>query len=189
MDSERGNRTPYPHHERDGADASEHHRDLGQSWADLVEKRIRAAQERGEFSNLPGSGQPLQPDVNPLAGDRTLAYSILKANRVAPPEIELGREVDADHSRAEAVVAALRRRRDDLLSRRVGPFLSERRAYNVLRANSEARYAAMLRAANSAALTLNITAPSALHRSVVDIEERLVAFRQEFPPLAERSQL
>jgi DnaJ family protein C protein 28 len=150
-----------------------------------VEEQIREAQARGDFDHLPGSGKPLQLDVNPWAGDRALAYSLLKGNQIAPPEIERGREVDAEHARAAGVVAALRRRRDDLARRRMPPFPSERRAYNILRASTEARYAEILRAANSKALSLNISAPTPLHRPLVDVEARLRAFREEFPPLAE----
>ena len=160
-------------------------KDARRFWADLAEERIRAAQERGEFDNLPGSGKPLHLDVNPWAGDRALAYSILKANGIAPPEIERSREVDAERARADALVAALRRRRDDLASRRVPPFPSERRAYDILRVQTEARYAEVLRAANSKALALNISAPPPLHRPIVDVEARLRAFREEFLPLAE----
>jgi DnaJ family protein C protein 28 len=156
-----------------------------QPWADIVEEQIRAAQARGEFDNLPGSGRPLQLDVNPWTGDRALAYSLLKAHHIAPPEIERGREVDADRAQADALVAALRRKRDNLAGRRVPPFASERRAYNVLRENTEARYTALLRAANSKALALNISAPAPLHRPLLDVEARLRAFREEFPPLAE----
>ncbi len=130
-------------------------------------------------------GRPLRLDVNPWAGDRALAYSILKANHVAPPEIERGHEVDADRAQAEALVAALRRRCGDLARRRIPPFASERRAYNILRENTEARYGALLCAANSKALALNIIAPAPLHRALMDVEARLRAFREEFPPLAE----
>jgi DnaJ family protein C protein 28 len=170
---------------RANVDQSGRAKDARHFWAGVAEEQIRAAQERGEFDNLPGSGKPLQLDVNPWAGDRALAYSLLKANGIAPPEIERGREVDAEHARADALMAALRRRRDDLASRRVSPFPSERRAYNILRVQTEARYAEILRAANSKALALNISAPAPLHRPIVDVEARLHAFHEEFPPLAE----
>ncbi|HEY7783028.1 MAG TPA: DUF1992 domain-containing protein [Ktedonobacterales bacterium] len=150
------------------------------SWSDYIEEQIRSAQERGEFRNLEGHGKPLQLDENPWAGERAMAYRLLKANNVAPPEIEAGRAVDDDLARAESALATLRQRRDDLLGRRAA-FPSERRAYEILRSKTEMRYAEALRAANSKILSLNIIAPAALHRRVIDVEARLRAFHEEFP--------
>jgi DnaJ family protein C protein 28 len=174
-----------PARRRERADPLRRAKDARQFWAGVAEEQIRAAQERGEFDNLPGSGKLLQLDVNPWAGDRALAYSLLKANGIAPPEIERGREVDAERAQADALMVTLRHRRDDLAVRRVPPFLSERRAYNILRGQIETRYAEILRTANSKALALNISAPAPLHRPIEDVEARLRAFREEFPPLAE----
>lgn len=168
-----------------GPEPSQGRKDQRQSWQSYVDEQIRDAQERGEFTNLPGTGRPLQFDVNPLAGNRALAYSLLKANGVAPREVALGGEIDEDVARAEAMVAELRWRRDQLKQRRLPPFPSERRAYNVLRGKVEARYEEALKAINSKTLTLNITAPMAMHRRMLDIEARMRAFREEFPPLAE----
>lgn len=154
-------------------------------WMDMVEEQIREAQERGAFDNLSGAGKPLVIDENPEAGAKALAYSLMKANNVAPPEIALGREVDEDLARAEALVAALGRRRDHLIRRRIPAFASERRAYDALRTRTERQVAETLRAAHSKVLSLNIIAPGALHRPLVDVEARLTAFRAEFPPLAE----
>jgi DnaJ homolog subfamily C member 28 len=160
-------------------------KDPRQSWSSYVEEQIRAAQERGAFDNLPGAGKPLQLDENPFAGERALAFSLLKSHQLAPREVELAREVDEERRHAEEIVAALRQRRDYLAGRQLAPFPSERRAYNVLRTRTQERYAEALRAVNAKTLSLNITAPSALHRRIIDVEERLRAFRAEFLPLAE----
>jgi DnaJ family protein C protein 28 len=155
-----------------------------QPWSDFIEEVIRAAQERGAFANLAGAGKPLNLDGNPYAGDRALAFSLLESNDLAPREIELGHEIDAELARAEAIVVALRRRTHDLAQRRLPPFASERRAYNVLRSKSQSRYVEALRAVNSRILSLNIMAPPAMHRRIVDVEARMRAFQAEFPPLA-----
>lgn len=168
-----------------GPEPSTGRKDQRESWQSYIEKQIRAAQERGEFANLPGAGRPLELDVNPFAGDRALAYSLLKANGVAPREVALGREVDEDLARAEAIVGDLRRRRDQLARRLLPPFPSERRAYNVLRGKCEVRYEEALKTINSKILSLNIAAPTALHRQLLDVEARMRAFAEEFPPLAE----
>lgn len=171
-----------PNHEHD-TPASVPPKPRRRAWADIVEERIREAQQRGEFTNLPGAGKPLVIDENPWAGERALAYSLLKANKVAPREIALGREVDDELAAADALVSGLRRRRDHLARRRLPVFASERRAYNILREKTEARYAEALRAVASKVLSLNISTPTALHRPLVDIDARLAAFRAEFPPL------
>jgi hypothetical protein len=151
---------------------------------DIVEQRIQEAQEEGKFDNLSGAGKPLRLDENIWAGDRAMAYHLLKSNDVAPQELERGREIDHELARAEEPVRMLRFRRDTLRARR-NVFASDRRAYNALRAATERRYTEALRDINSKVLSLNIIAPPALHRRLIDVELRLAAFREEFPPLDE----
>ncbi len=158
-------------------------RDPLRRWRDRVEEELAEARERGEFENLPGAGKPLALDTNPFAGGKALAYSLLKTNNLAPPEIERGKEIDADLARADAMLAALRRRRDAVRYRVGKAFTSERRAYNTARDNTELRYGEALRAASSKILSLNIVAPAALHRRPIDVESRLAQFRDEFPRL------
>jgi hypothetical protein len=152
-------------------------------WPTVVEQQIEEAQARGDFDNLQGAGQPLRLDKNIYAGDKALAYSLLKNNDLAPPEIERGKEIDAELERADALLASLRRQRDNPRLKRGSAFASERRAYNVLRDKTEARYAGALRGINSKILSLNIVAPAALHRRLIDIDARLRAFAEEFPRL------
>lgn len=158
-------------------------RDPLRRWQDRVEEELAEARERGDFDNLQGAGKPLAHDTNPFAGDKALAYSLLKTNNLAPPEIERGKEIDAELARADAMLATLRRKRDAARYRVGKMFAAERRAYNISRNNTEARYADALRAVNSKILSLNIVAPAALHRRLIDVERRLEQFRDEFPPL------
>jgi len=151
---------------------------------DLIEELLDEARRRGDFDNLDGSGKPLELEKNVYAGDKALAYSLLKQNQMAPPEIERGKEIDAELARAEQLLERLRHQRDLLRTRLGTAFASERRAYNVLCDSSEASFAELLRGVNSKILSLNIVAPGALHRRSIDVEARLRAFREEFPPLA-----
>jgi len=60
----------------------------------LVEARIREAEARGAFDNLPGAGKPLPPD--PLAGlpyDERMAALIQRMAGSAPEEVELIRDI------------------------------------------------------------------------------------------------
>ena len=152
-------------------------------WADLVEERLSEAFERGDFDNLETKGKPLAIDQNPYAGDRALAYSLLKNNNFAPPEIERGKEIDSDIKRAEDILATLRRHRSTLGERVSHP--DARRAYNIARDAAEARYEALLREVNSKILSLNIVAPTLMHRRRLDIEAKMREFREEFPRMEE----
>src|SRR5439155_11046154 len=49
------------------------HVELGATWEDLVERKIREAQERGDFDDLAGQGRPLRIDKNPYARDWELS--------------------------------------------------------------------------------------------------------------------
>ena len=165
-------------------DAAHPLRRVGRPWANIVDEQIRDAVARGEFDNLPGAGQPLHLTENPFAGERAAAFNLLKSQGMAPREIELGREIDAELAALAAPVARLRWRRDELSARLVPPFASERRAYDILRAGTREAYADGLSALNRKILTLNITAPSALHRPMLDVAALLRAFDEEFRPLA-----
>ena len=154
-------------------------------WRDYIEEQIGEAQKRGEFDNLPGAGKPLHLEKNVFAGDKALAYSLLKNNQLAPPEIERAKEIDAGLARTEALLTSLRHRRETLRLKVGRSFASDRRAYNLLRDKTRARYAEALRAINSDILSLNIIAPPALHRRMLDVDAKLRDFDEEFPRLPE----
>jgi len=60
----------------------------------IIEKRIKEAQEKGEFDDLPGSGESLSiEDDSHVPEDLRLAYKILKNADCLPPELELKREI------------------------------------------------------------------------------------------------
>lgn len=70
----------------------------------IIENRIRAAQKKGVFENLPGGGKPLQlEDDRHVPEDLRLAYKILKNADFVPPEIELKKEI----IQAEDLLASL----------------------------------------------------------------------------------
>ena len=60
----------------------------------IVEKRIKEAQKRGAFDDLPGRGEPIEfEDDSGIPEDLRLAYKILKNADCLPPELELKKEI------------------------------------------------------------------------------------------------
>jgi hypothetical protein len=60
----------------------------------IVEDRIRKAQHKGYFDDLPGAGKPLDlTDDQHIPEDLRLAHKILKNADCLPPEIELKKEI------------------------------------------------------------------------------------------------
>ena len=65
-------------------------------FAILAEERIREAQDRGEFDNLPGQGRPLQlEDDSHVPQELRMAYKLLRNGGYLPPEIEEHKEIDS----------------------------------------------------------------------------------------------
>ncbi|MBT3258159.1 MAG: DUF1992 domain-containing protein [Deltaproteobacteria bacterium] len=60
----------------------------------IIEKRIRDAQDNGDFDDLPGKGKPidLEDDGN-IPEDLRLTYKILRNADCLPPEIALRKEI------------------------------------------------------------------------------------------------
>ncbi len=59
----------------------------------IVEARIKQAQKKGDFDNLPGSGKPLKFDDINIPEDLRMAYKILKNADCLPPELEVKKEI------------------------------------------------------------------------------------------------
>ena len=60
----------------------------------VAEKQINEAIQRGEFDNLPGSGEPLNlEDDRQIPDDLRLAYKVLRNADCLPPELELKKEI------------------------------------------------------------------------------------------------
>lgn len=71
-------------------------------WEGFIEKRIREAMDNGEFSNLPGEGQPFgQTEDNPFADpDQRLAFHLLKSNGFTLPWIARRQDILVQIERA-----------------------------------------------------------------------------------------
>jgi hypothetical protein len=102
-------------------------------FARIAEAKIQDGIERGDFDDLPGRGKPLQlEDMSHVPPHLRLGYKVLRNAGVAPPEVELRREVyrldrEIATTRDPEALAELRRRRRDsdlslavMLERRAG---------------------------------------------------------------------
>jgi hypothetical protein len=68
-------------------------------WESAVDKQIREAEERGDFDNLPGRGQPLRLDD--WDQEWGLAFHVLKQAGETLPWIALGQDIDAARVRLD----------------------------------------------------------------------------------------
>lgn len=77
---------------------------------DLVNQKIREAEEAGEFDNLAGAGQPLPKEDDP---DNALINRLIKENGAVPEFVSLSRELAA--LREELRETGDRTRRRDIM--------------------------------------------------------------------------
>ena len=77
-----------------------------------IEQIIRDAIERGEFSDLPGAGKPLDLSAYfDTPEELRLAYSVLKNANILPQEAELLKEIAALSNEAAATKDSVKRER------------------------------------------------------------------------------
>lgn len=79
------------------------------SWETLTERLIREAQADGAFDDLPGHGRPLQLEDDHHSGELALVHHVLRNASVAPPWIEVDKEVRALRERIGALLARAER--------------------------------------------------------------------------------
>ena len=149
----------------------------GKRYFDYIDEQIQEAQARGEFDNLPGCGKPLHLDDNSFTGDKGMAYSLLKQNGYAPPEVELAKEIRTEFAKAQQKLEKLRYQRKSLSSRRIPPFRSEKRAFNQAVQNAANEYNQLLHELNRKILKLNVITPSLMHMPMFDTEQIIQQFR------------
>lgn len=168
-------------HEDEGKKKREPGRWRGKRFYDYIDEIIHEAEERGEFTNLKGTGQPLQLEDDSYAGDKAMAYRLLKNNGVAPPEIELANEVRKERERVEAKLSKIVHWGETLRNRRVPPFSSEKRSFNAALEKAIAEYDKSLRELNRKILTLNLSTPSAMHQPLLEVESLVKQLRESCP--------
>ncbi|HEY0319709.1 MAG TPA: DUF1992 domain-containing protein [Pyrinomonadaceae bacterium] len=100
----------------------------------LVEKMIKEAMAKGEFDNLPGSGQPVDlSEYFAAPEDVRLGHKMLKDANIIPEELELLRE-------AETLKAELARVSTDEEKRKLRKMIDEKLLkYNLLKDRQKRR--------------------------------------------------
>ncbi len=74
-------------------------------WEPLVDKMIREAMERGEFDDLPGTGQPIDLSENPFEDpELRTVHRLLRNAGFAPAWIEERKDIDAELQRSRATL-------------------------------------------------------------------------------------
>lgn len=64
-------------------------------WHSALDRSIAEAEQRGDFTNLPGHGKPIDLQANPLTGEMDVGLGLLKSAGYAPAWIELDKEIRA----------------------------------------------------------------------------------------------
>ena len=82
-------------------------------------------------------------------------------------------------------MSRLRSQAGDLRTRRVPPFPSEKRAYNESIEKAATAYEEKLRALNRKILTFNLSVPTTMHMTFLDVEQKMQQFRDACPLLPE----
>jgi hypothetical protein len=74
------------------------------SWESWVERKIRESMERGEFDNLPGSGEPIPELARPYDELWWLRKKLREEKlSIDPPALTLRKELDETRARIAAV--------------------------------------------------------------------------------------
>ena len=132
-------------------------------WESLVDRLIRESMERGEFDNLPGSGEPIDLAENPFEDpDLRTAHRLLRNAGFAPAWIEERKDIEATFRLARDVLMSAGR-----LYSREGK-LRDSPQWN----RAVAEFRETMAELNRRIQLYNLKSPaSVFHRKVIDTEQ------------------
>jgi DnaJ homolog subfamily C member 28 len=134
----------------------------GPNWDTLIERQIRDAMDTGKFKDLPNQGGRLPLDDNPYAGERDMAFHILRNAGVAPPWVEADKEV-----------RELLAQRDKILQRVSSGLIPT----SIQRERDRRAIGEIVAHANGAIAKVNMESPTpAQHRKRLDLDEELARY-------------
>ena len=153
-----------------------------------VNKQIEEAMERGEFSDLPGKGEPLKLDTNPfLTPQARMTNRLLKENGFAPRWVELEKEIKQEKAQLERVLINLKARRERLVVIiQQYPYRREviSRTFEQERARGMTQYSEKLENLNRKIQRVNLLMPTRNRQyALVNRSEALAHFQKACPSL------
>jgi hypothetical protein len=154
----------------------------------VADRKIREAMDEGKFDNLPGKGQPLVFEDDPLTPPHLrLANRILKNAGALPEWVQVQKDIDQMCQETTALRERLCAEHQERATRLAGrpDTHPEVQAFAVWHAKSRALYQRHLKSVNTAILKLSLLAPRGANgRAPYRIELEMAAFDARFPPPA-----
>jgi DnaJ homolog subfamily C member 28 len=133
-------------------------------WEPLIDRLIRESMERGEFDDLPGSGQPIDLSENPYeAPELRTVHRLLKNAGFAPAWIEERKDIDREYQRCHSI-----------LRRAKALYSSGERSAQAEWDRAKKEFCERVVELNERIRFYNLKAPAtAFHRKVIDVDEVL----------------
>jgi hypothetical protein len=139
-------------------------------WDEIVEDKIKSAEENGAFKNLRGEGKPLPKDDGDPNSPDWLGNHLLKEAGFLPNWLQLRKEICEERPRVVAALAEYRRFRDVARLTHSGD--------QALLQRLEENYVRLARAINSKIDEHNIWCPSIAHELVRFQEDAIARTRR-----------
>lgn len=156
---------------------------------DVIERKIRKAQEEGKFRDLQNEGAALDLSENPFEDpEMRVSYKVLSNAGYCPPWIDLMKEIDADVAEAARAREQYRAQREHQMRNvhrsSVARFAELIAAIDAARNRALARLEKRWAEINKKVDHLNATVPiEGLRRFPIRIDRERERFGREFPLL------
>ena len=133
-------------------------------WEPLIDRLIRESMERGEFDDLPGSGQPIDLSENPYeAPELRTVHRLLRNAGFAPAWIEERKDIDSEYQRVHSN-----------LRRAKALYASAERSVPAEWERAMKEFRDRVDELNERIRFYNLKAPAtAFHRKIIDVDEVL----------------
>lgn len=133
-------------------------------WEPLIDRLIRESMERGEFDDLPGSGQPIDLSENPYeAPELRTVHRLLRNAGFAPAWIEERKDIDSEYQQCYAI-----------LRRAKALYGSGERSAQAEWERAKREFCERVDELNERIRFYNLKAPAAVfHRKIIDVDEVL----------------
>lgn len=153
----------------------------------VAERKIQEAIEDGKFDNLPGKGQPLVFDDDPMTPPHLrMANKVLKNAGVLPDWMQVLKEINTERNEAEQQRARLVREHQRMYGRLAVMPADHKEVVQFAAWHKKSReaYVRRLKNVNTTILKLSMMAPSTVQPvAPYKLKEEIEAFDEAFPPL------